>query len=48
MKTLKIWYDDLCEDAKNIFLEFHDVENESELNIDMHPIAIIEQEEDYE
>ncbi len=48
MKTFEIWFDDLCEDAKGAFLEFHGIENESELNLGITPIAIIDLEEENE
>ena len=46
MKTFEIMFDDLIDETKEAFLKFQGVENESELNIDDFPIAIISREDD--
>jgi len=48
MKSFEIMFYDLSSEAQKEFLNFQEVENVSDLNIDNIPIAIIEREEDYE
>ena len=48
MKTFEIMFYDLNDDAKDEFLKFQGVENESDLNIDDFPIATIDLEDENE
>ena len=46
MKTFEIMYDDLTEEAKQRFLEFQSLENPTDGNYEIAPIAIVELEDD--
>jgi len=48
MKTFEIMFSDLNDDAQSEFLKFQGVENESELNHEILPLAIVELEEENE
>ena len=48
MKTFEIMLDDLSEDAQVRFLEFQGLEDPSDGNYEICPIAIVELEEDIE
>lgn len=48
MKSFEIMYYDLNDDAKKEFLIFQGVKNESELNFEDTPIAIVDLEEEDE
>lgn len=47
-KIFEIYYNDLTDDRKSDYLDFSEVDSESELNHETIPIAIVEREEDNE
>ena len=46
MKSFEIFFNDLNEDAQKEFLKFAGVEDESELNHELAPLAIVDVEEE--
>ncbi len=46
MKSFELMFYDLNDKAKKEFLKFQGVENESDLNLDDTPLAIIDLEEE--
>jgi len=43
-RMFEIFYNDLTEEAKKRLLKFEEVEDESELNHEYNPLAILERE----
>lgn len=48
MKTYEIMFDDLKEEAQKELLKFYNVEDKSELNVDINPMCTIEVEDEDE
>ena len=47
-KTFEIYYHDLNEDRKKLFLEFHKVSDPNKMNADISPRAMIDVEDEPE
>jgi len=48
MATFEVYFDDLCEEAQERYLEFQGVEDPAELNAEFSPICIVERSDDDE
>lgn len=46
MKIFEIYFSDLTESARRRYLQFMEVEDPSELNVDISPLCIIDKEDE--
>jgi len=46
MKTFKIMFDDLNDEAQKVFLEFQGLDNPEDGNFDISPLAIVDFEDE--
>jgi len=48
MATFEVYFDDLCEEAQERYLEFQGVKDPAELNAEFSPICIVERSDEDE